>query len=77
VEQSIFFAMKITINPGIDKTAQKIIELAKSAEAMGESSVLTKIAGGVLVTIHSKKFEPSVDLTRKRFSFAELVENEM
>ena len=43
----------------IDKTSQKIVALAKSAEALGEPACLTEIAG-VLVTIHAKKFETPV-----------------
>jgi hypothetical protein len=61
----------ITINPGRDKTAQKIIALPKSAKRFRKSSALTEIAG-VLVPIPSTKFETAVD--RARFSSLNVTE---
>jgi hypothetical protein len=62
--RAIFFAKKmITINPASDKTTQKIIALSKSAKRFRKSSALTEI-DGVLVTIHSTKFETAVDCAR-------------
>jgi hypothetical protein len=67
VQSHLFFAMKmITINPGSDKTAQKITALSPRARSALENRLpLTEIAG-VPVTIHSTKFETAVD--RARFS---------